>query len=63
VNPVFARHLFLFGLLIAASIALLFLGARLGDRKWARRRELKRLATPPFTPARRDWVDEYERPF
>lgn len=65
VNPVVAIHLILLGLFAAAAFGLLILAAKLGDRKWARRRELKKLATPYTPPAnsRPNDFDERGRPW
>lgn len=52
-----------FLLLIAVVTRLLWWVATAGNDRAVRRVAAKRLVTPSFRPARRDWVDERGRPY
>lgn len=52
-----------FLLLIAVVSGLFVWVATAGNKKAARRVAAKRLATPPYRPAPRNWVDERGRPY
>lgn len=52
-----------FLLLIAVASGLFVWVGSQGNAKAARRVALKRLVTPPFKPAPRNWTDERGRPY